>query len=788
MGRSRRYWYYLVFFGAGMPALIYQVVWQRVLSLYFGVDIYSVSVTIGTFMLGLGLGSLLGGRIADRVRKPAVIYATVEALLGCFGAFSLLLFSSVGSWFAGSSITVLIPVDFLLLLIPTTLMGTTLPLMCRVVVARDELIGQDLARLYALNTLGAAVGALLSAYLLIGIFGLSGAAYIAAAFNVILALVMYALSTVAGASQDTSAVSSSNASQQAESSAVETNLSYAGVLFLSFLSGFLALGYEVVWYRILGCLLHGTVYVFGTILFFYLIGIALGSLRAQRRIDQENCAARFALSQLGISAYVFAFFMILGYLSWMPGLKHLIAASSLTSFHPAPELVTAKLNIYSVYSILDVALWAGVVLLPPTILMGYGFPNLVREGSRRVATLGHSVGTIFFANILGATVGSLVAGFIGVHYLGSETTLRIMVVLGCVPALLVFLRHRLGAAPAKRRRSFRWVLATLTIAILAATVFPGKSRVLRAVHYADQEGVDCIVEEDRTGVVVLRRQNKRIAFSQEDKILNLWRLYIDGGKHGGYKSFEDLETNTPIELALAAHPAPRKVLCIGLGDGKMCATAALHEEVEELTIVELSSALRRVIGRTAQVKAIFESGKVNYVVDDGRRWLLENSEESFDFILMFPLHAAHAYSGNLFSKEFMEIAKAHLNKEGILYLSSVDVYSTSKTLASVFPHILRIQAGIYLASSAPFRLDPTRLLIPVEEVIELITADRDTILANTQDALINRDFRPNSEYYLTYDYSEFLGTLGNAGEPFSEKDRTRFHKLFVYPEFVPGRN
>ncbi len=190
--------FYVIFFAAGMPALIYQVAWQRVLTLYFGVDIYSTSITVATFMLGLGLGSLLGGYVADRVRAPRTYYAAIEGLLGLIGFASIPVFSGIGERLAGSPLTTVVLVDFALLLLPTTLMGMTLPLMCRIVVASANHIGRHLSWLYGVNTFGAAAGALLSSYLLIGLLGLDGATYVAASLNLVLALVMSILAVRSG--------------------------------------------------------------------------------------------------------------------------------------------------------------------------------------------------------------------------------------------------------------------------------------------------------------------------------------------------------------------------------------------------------------------------------------------------------------------------------------------------------------------------------------------------------------------------------------------------------------
>jgi spermidine synthase len=773
-----RLYFYLIFFAGGLPALIYQVTWQRVLALYFGVDIYSTTVTVATFMLGLGIGSLCGGWLADRVSRPAMHYAGLEVLMGCFGFTSLAMFSWIGQQLAGSSLAVVIVADFLLLLVPTTLMGMTLPLMCRVVVASDRDIGRHLAWLYGVNTFGAALGALLSSYLLIGLFGLDGTTRLAASLNLLLAVVVYF-----GTASETGlrAIPARQPETKARDASTGT-LAYRWVLIFSGLSGFIALGYEIVWYRVLGILLHGTVYVFGTVLFFFLAGIGTGSLLSRKHIDQGGCIDRFARSQLGISAYALVLFTILGHFSWLPPVRQLIAASFFTTFHPSPELIAGNTNVFSLYSLVDICGWAFLILGIPTILMGYGFANLMREGAQHVQRLGHAVAGVYFANIVGSTIGSLAIGFWIIHSFGSEHALRMLIVAGGLIPILLFIGTRrergAGSLATTVFSAGRRVYVSAALVVLAVFTFPGKTEILRAIHFADHEGVDFVGMEDRTGVSVLRRQRAVIAFSQEAAVLGQQRLYIDGSHHGD-GSDAPFAADWPLQVALAAHPAPRRVLSIGLGDGQMAATAVQWGDVEELVVLELNGTLDRVVSHTGQGKALLTSEKTRYVVDDGRRWLLAHPTEKFDVIMMFPLHAAHAFSGALYSREFFEILASHLTHGGILFLRTVDLYSTAKTLATAFPHVLRVDSSAYMAAFREFRLDESRLPSSAAETVARITADRDAILANTRAARINTDLRPNSEYYVTYPFVSSLQTRGIGPSAYRAKDKDRFWRLVV---------
>lgn len=756
---------FVVFFGGGIPALIYQVVWQRVLSLYFGVDIYSTTVAVTVFMLGLGVGSMIGGRLADRLGSPVILYAVVELLIGVFGLLSLSLFSAVGSAFAGSPLALLIVVDGLLLLVPTCLMGMTLPLMTRTVVDDHAHIGSRLALLYGLNTLGAAVGALLTAWLLIGLLGMAGAIRVAVSINVLLAFTIFLLVGAKAPRRNTAMTTAGPVPATVHRPANDRfQLSFQQVLACAFLSGFIALGYEIVWYRVIRVLLHGTVYVFGTVLFVFLTGIALGAFAAQRRINEPGWASRFAWCQLGAAAWVFGFFVLIGHFSALPGVRHLISASFFTYFHPTLELVAGQFNLLSLYSALDIPFWTAAILFVPTFLMGYGFPNLMRAGSQSLASLGRSIGAIYFANIVGSAAGSLLTGFVLIHYFGSERTLQLMVVLGALTALAIFWRARQTTASPVGRQGLATVVLPVALIVLAWSVFPGPMQLIKAVHLADFPAVEFEGREDRTGTVVLRRQAETIAFAEEQRIFGQRRLYIDGSVHGGVS--DQVNFDEEVQAAFSAHPAPRRVLSIGLGDGHMVAEATRQPGVQQLVVVELNSSLRELIARTPQGELIeSNAGKIRYVVDDGRRWLLANPAESFDVIMMWPLHAAHAHSGSLFSAEFMQIIRHHLKPDGLVILRSADYFSTARTVATVFEHVIRLKTQTYVGSAVPLRFSASRAGMSRGALADMITADSALILGNTRAAPINQDLRPNSEFYLTYPFTAYMAR--GKGVPFA---------------------
>jgi spermidine synthase len=357
--------------------------------------------------------------------------------------------------------------------------------------------------------------------------------------------------------------------------------------------------------------------------------------------------------------------------------------------------------------------------------------------------------------------------------------LRLLVVTGALTGLIAIHRGALvTAGPSWRSKP---ALLGATSVVIAAFFFPGREALVRAALYADFDEVEFVSAEDRSGIVALRTQLEVVSFAEEQQIIGMQRLLIDGSAHGAFQSSnDDVVLDTAVKLALAAHSSPRRVLSIGLGDGRMCAAAAAHPSVEDLVVVELNGALASVLEQTPQGQSLFGSEKLRLLTDDGRRWLLANPDEKFDVVLMWPLHAAHAYSGNLYSAEFFALVRAHLAPGGVLFARSVDTYSTAKTIALGFEHVVRADDSSYIASDAPLRFSAQRAELSPAEIAALLGADRELILRETAAAPLNRDLRPNTEYYLTYPYVSVLQTWGHKDNAYRAAD-TRWAEALIVP-------
>ncbi len=289
-----------------MAGLIYEIVWQRLLELYFGVTIVSVTLIVSAYMAGLGFGSLTGGRIARNLKNPLLAYGLLEIGIALFGVISPTIILWVGQNTAGSPYILVFLISFLILLIPTTLMGMTLPILTQSFVDRVETSGRIIGALYGINTAGAAIGSALAGYLFIGLYGFDGTIYIAALLNAGVGLCAFALAHWRRVQAYESRISPATGA-----SAV---WGYWTILLSSFLVGFLGLGFEILWIRILLIVQKNTAYAFPSILCIFLIGLALGGAIWGRKADTSSnpvvLFCKIEMAGAAVAAFTFLAFWL----------------------------------------------------------------------------------------------------------------------------------------------------------------------------------------------------------------------------------------------------------------------------------------------------------------------------------------------------------------------------------------------------------------------------------------------------------------------------------------------
>ena len=366
-----------VFILSGISALIYQLVWQRALLTIYGSNVESVAMVVAAFLAGLGIGSIVGGWVSKSARAPLVLlFGLAELGVGAYGLISLKLFDAVGALTSvqahGLTTGALV---FLLVFLPTLLMGATLPLLVAHQVRDTAHVGQSVSRLYFVNTLGAALGAFIAAHWLLGSFGMSGTTRIAAGLNATAALVVLLVlrkpATEAAEHATTPAATLSCA------------IPFRTALLWSALSGFLALSWEIIWSRVFNFASASKAPVFGYMLGSYLLGLALGSLLSPRILTQGD-ELRTKLAR------------------W-------VTVSTVAGFLVAP--LTAEAACYLSWEL------GYLFVIIAGALIGLTFPLLCHAAIPPGQDTGRQLSRLYLANIIGSGAGSLLTGFLFLEWL-----------------------------------------------------------------------------------------------------------------------------------------------------------------------------------------------------------------------------------------------------------------------------------------------------------------------------------------------------------------------------------
>jgi predicted membrane-bound spermidine synthase len=362
-------WLHSLFFFSGFPALFYQIVWQRSLFALYGTNIESVTIVVIAFMLGLGLGSLLGGCLSKVAERFALrLFGTLELGIGVFGLFSLSLFHWIGTSTIQASYLEILGLSFALTCIPTFFMGMTLPLIVAYLIRLQPHVGQSVGSLYCVNTLGSGVACFLLAFFVMRVFGQQGTVELAAGINIFIGSGALLISFKASS---TSSLASFVPVREKKRADIPLLLG----LLLSGLSGYIALSYELIWIRLYSVLSGGRAYIFATVLAYYLTGIGAGSWLS--RSYTKNPRRVLAFTSLLISL---CGFLLIPFIAWIVQ--------------------------YQAYTTTFV--YIGLI----SILLGFNLPLLSEGVFCDDSNPGSGVSYLYFANIIGCIAGSFVTGFI----------------------------------------------------------------------------------------------------------------------------------------------------------------------------------------------------------------------------------------------------------------------------------------------------------------------------------------------------------------------------------------
>jgi predicted membrane-bound spermidine synthase len=698
-------------------------------------------------MAGLGIGSLLGGFLAERVKNKISLYFVVELLIGGFGVISLPFLDFLGRNTAGSSYLISFLCMFAFLCFPTFLMGITLPLLTKIFNKFVRNFLDTISLLYFVNTIGAAFGALLASYIFITFFGLDSAVYIAVTTNFILAaLILLSKYLLTGHQEQES---EEIAQPQFNREHILGKVAY----LLVFITGFLAIGYEIVWFRVVSVLVKASPYAFSTTLSVYLLGIALGSfymskyLKRHTKIDKKSLFF-FLQSLIGITVLIT--FIGYFYLTEYTFLEIFTRVSFDKILHPPYHIEPLTPGV--LFLLFDIVLWPMLFVFVPTFFMGASFPLIAFLALSHPNKEGQLIGTVYFFNIVGNVFGGIVTGFLLLPLLGTESTILLFASVGILLGIFAF--NLSGKPfPIVQRIGFALIILATTL-----FVFPSQSQLYQSMHSpskrmqsdSKEDGKTIIThfEEGRDGVIVTYQHN--------DKLRN----YINGLPHGsrGYYFGHQVEVIEATSFA----PKVENVLVIGFGGGDGAKTVLKMEDVRKVTIVELNHTLMKNLKKLPTIREDLSDPRVNLIIDDGRRFLLRTKEE-YDLILIDPIRTATSYSNNLYSYQFFEIISRHLARGGVFMAWLSEHHVLPKTILSVFNYV-RMYKFFCLASNSPFKKDDERqerliaAFLPQEQQEflnlkadykgDLYLGNEDYVKTLTAGFPINQDWKPVTEYYL----------------------------------------
>ncbi len=687
---------FVLFFASGFAALTYQVVWQRLLTLATGLDLPAVTIIVAVFLAGIGLGNLVGGGVADRLSpvRRFVAFAAAEVVIAGFALASPWLLGDVLQSGAAASLgsrgALLVGGSFLLL--PTFCMGVTLPLLARTVSDRLLEVPGWVGGLYGWNTLGAAAGAWLGTAFLIRNVGYGTALVWAAALNGAAAVAALWLAQRIQPSPQVRADPELEQDRPASG-----GLRVPTLFGLYFLSGFIALSLELIWFRVLGVALKSTAFTFPLLLATYLAGLGAGSLLTRHAAASSREPLRVFLSlqaaiplYAGLSVAVLVSFLGMADVSW---------ASSLRGYLAAYEPIPFNFD-FSALSPGQRALYLGLpalLVLVPTVMMGASFPYLQRAVHSSVATVGRRVGQLQAANVAGCVLGVALTGTVFLALLGTTGALRLLVLLAA-PFLWLAARPRPGRSPAAV------VLArVLALALPAgvALLVPGQVAFWSALHGTPAARI--ILAEDGTGLSVLTNERSDFKGPTTVFVNGLGQSFVPFG--GGH---------TALGLVPALlHPLPVDVAVIGLGSGDTLYASAARPETRRIDSIEINGAqlttLRELHARTGYggLDRLLKDGRIHHITGDGRRHLLDATRR-YDIIEADALRPTSAFAGNLYSREYFQLLRQRL-KPGGLAVTWVPTARTLETFVAVFPHVARFDF-VLVGSNEPIVVERGEIL------------------------------------------------------------------------------
>lgn len=715
--------------------------WLRLLALVFGVTVYAASTVLAGFMAGLGVGSFAAGRLATRITRPLAAFGIAEALVGITAFVSPIVLDALTRLWVTIHpslpdslpvITVIrFVVAFLVLIVPTSLMGATLPLVIKSAVAREERIGGRIGLLYAINTTGAIVGALFAGFYLISEVGVELSFRLAALSNIVIGVIALVAAYAMPAQPARPAPA---ATPGAEAAGGVTAGQRQIVLWTFFVSGVMSLALEIIWFRMLVVFLRPTAYAFTIMLACVLAGIALGSALAAPILRMRG-----------------RWLPVLAVIQALIGVAAVLSFNALTRSQAAIDVATPWFAALGLNTYLAPLVASSLVaMLPTTLLLGMAFPiglslwagdDTSDETSRRV-------GAFYSLNVFGAILGSVLAGFFLLPAIGTRNSLIL------VSALATSSSMALAWSQRRARPTFAYAVAGLAPVMFGIGAF-----------YAVDPFDVAFARFHRNEKLLWREEGVQTTVAVHDRAGDppMRVMYLDGN-HQANNSIPTAFVHHRIgALPVMLHPAPTTALVVGLGGGATPGAVARYNV--DVDVVELSAAV--VAGSDFFKDINFDlltRPNAHLHVDDGRNFMMMGRKK-YDVITADIILPRHAGAGALYSKEYYELVRKSLADGGLVMQwnggdSMTEYKLLMRTFASVFPYVsLWGDGSLMLGSMKPFTLSQSAYEArrsrfelfnwDLPTLKRIYVAGEDDVRAFIGDGPILTDDKPVIEYFLS---------------------------------------
>jgi spermidine synthase len=678
----------LVIFLAGFTFLIFEISWNRILGLYLGSTVFASTLVLSTFMAGIGFGGMFWGSFVSKNPNKRNLLAFILSGIAIVGLINYLVFQNllpgIYEVFSGASMfireLIVYLVAFVFLMVATFFMGGVLPILTKTIIHSDEKLGSNLGRIYGLETLGSAIGGLLTGFFLLGNLGQQNTVFLSVLIMLVLAAMVWRLMPLQG----------SNVGEEAERNSKSNKVKGKSIdmtkpaLLLTFICGFTIVGMQVVWIRILKTYLTNTSYTFALIASLVILGLFVGSWYYKMKSKQFRNPLRLIFRLLFAMALLIVFGLVL--MLNLPDVM-LVPLNTLFDTH-----FTRLLIIPAFISL--------IVIIPVAAISGYAFPLAIDLYTKSYLNVGKNVGRIMWVNALGSFLGPIAVAFLFIPLAGAG---RSMLIIFIVLMLVSFFVAR---NMNKSQRQISSIISVFMGLIAFFAILSGwKMHILPPSFHVENKKVVEYMETVQGTIVVGEASNEK--FSVKSTYVN--NASVIGSSYDAIKAVK-MVGHMPFFAGLEC----KKALIVGFGIGVTTSAIAAHDEIERIDCVEIVPGLQKAATYYSELnKNVLRDPRLNIYGGDGRHFL-QSATEKYDFISSDPTHPVLG-SGNLYTQEYFELYKKHLTDNGMVTqylplhkLNKNDLLGLIKTFHSVFPNTV-VWLGHYhavlMGSMNPIELD-----------------------------------------------------------------------------------